>query len=360
MRVAIQEPFFDFFNLGNLWNGYVIEFVRQFNPVIYQTGWRAKLGRGRRIRRELLKLGLNPNHFEFAFSVASLNRMADVLLCFRQLPCLPRYRPPKGFRGMKIWHTMEAFASPGACNEAFIEGGVDCLMANGQQDEYCSLYRKCYPGFVGKVIPVPFGFAPRFENRVPFGQRSPKALGFGAINLVDPSEGRCSSDPNYVHYEWVQHFRSERFTQSWRRQLLEHEEQLRDVLDCQFPRYPEQSSYKADAVAALNGHMLFVNDESISPFAPGRTYEGTACGAAMISSDHACFRDLGFIDEVNCLMHRRFDIAEFRKKARRYLASPVELQTIAQAGTQMVREKYSHSAVARLLYGEIKKRWDGR
>jgi hypothetical protein len=357
MRLAIHDPAIEPHNRANIWHGCMFDLIRQFKPVLFLRGWRRFVTQGARLRNDLRAAGLDPGEIEFAFTTSELNRKADVLLCFRQDASQPRHRPPRNFRGMKIWHTMEGNYHPTASNAALVEGGVTYLMANGRQDKYCPFYRQSYPAFVGRVIPVPFGFADRFQNTRPFAERTRKVIGFGAINLVDPSDGTDSRDPRYPLYEWVQFFRGERFTQSWRRRLVEHAAQLTDVLDCHFPVYPAQSGFNVDAVTALNGHALFANDESIAPFAPGRTFEGTACGAAMISSDHECFKDLGFVDGVNCIMHRRLDVEDFREKARHYIQRPAELQAIAAAGCAMVREKYSHATIARNLHAEIEKRW---
>jgi len=299
MRLAIQEPGFDLHNRANIWLGASLELIRQFKPVIFVRGWRRYVTRAMPLRRRMKAAGFDPEAFEFAFTVAELNRKADVLVCFRENATLPRHQPPRGFRGMKIWHTMEGNGFPTAVNRTLVENGVSYVMANGRQDEYCPFYRQNYPTFVGRVISMPFGFADRFQNQKPFAKRIRKVIGFGAINLVDPSDGLLANDPDYVLYEWCRFFKNERFTQSWRRKLLEHEAELQVVLDCHFPRYPANSGFNVDSVVALNNYAMFANDESIAPFAPGRTYEGPACGAAMISSDHPCFKDLGFVDGVN-------------------------------------------------------------
>jgi len=56
-------------------------------------------------------------------------------------------------------------------------------------------------------------------------------------------------------------------------------------------------------------------------------------------------------------MHRRFDLADFREKAAHYINNPAQLEAIAAAGCMMVREQYSHAAIARRLYADIQSRW---
>jgi spore maturation protein CgeB len=135
--------------------------------------------------------------------------------------------------------------------------------------------------------------------------------------------------------------------------LVEHEAELAGVMDSQLPHFPEMKNPKYNAVQMLTGYALFANDEGLMAFPPARTYEGPAAGAAMISSDHGSYLDLGFRDGVNCVMHRKHDIGDFHARAEYYLARPEELRRVAAAGQKLIRTHYSHAAVARRVGAQL-------
>ena len=91
---------------------------------------------------------------------------------------------------------------------------------------------------------------------------------------------------------------------------------------------------------------MFANDQGLMGFPPARTYEATASGAVMVSSSHASFTDLGFVDGRNCVMHRAYDVGDFRDKVSWYIRNPDRLAAIAVAGKEFVRGRYSHAQVA--------------
>jgi spore maturation protein CgeB len=145
----------------------------------------------------------------------------------------------------------------------------------------------------------------------------------------------------------------------WRAELRSNEGRLAEIMDSFLPRPSERSRPGDDPVKVLNEYALYVNDDSICHFPPARTYEGAAAGAAMVAGDHECFRELGFTDGENCILHRRMDLDDFEQKTRSWLARPAELAELARRGSEMVRERYTHEAVAARLHSEIRARWEG-
>jgi hypothetical protein len=353
MRVAIQNPGFLFADQRKNFDGYNFAFLKQYKPALYLTGWKARLSRGSRWRKALSRAGLRPGDFELVYDVKALSRVADVLLCFNQAACLPDNLPPREFTGLKIWHVMDFNFRAAACYEALRRGGVDFLMAYARLDRDCAFFQRYYPGYLGKVIPVPFGFGERFQDRTPFGQRIQKVVAMGAINPVDQG----STNPDSPLREYAEFYRAEGHSQLWRKLLSEHEESLRDVLVSFLPKPPAVSRPSDDPVELLNKYALYANDESICGFPPARTYEGAATGAAMVSSHHPAFTDLGFVDGENCIMHRPLDVEHFRERVLYYLDRPAELATLARNGTAMVREHYTHEAVANRLRATIEEKW---
>jgi hypothetical protein len=353
MRLAVLRPFYIRIDQTRNYDGYNAEFIRQQRPLIYLPGWKPRLTRARRWRNEMRQHGFPPDDYEFVHSLAELNRRADVLVCFNSAPCCPENRPPAGFKGLKIWHVMDFNYRAAECYRALRDGGVHYVMAYTRLDRYCDFFRRYYPGYIDKVIPVPFGFGKRFENGTPFEQRTMKAVVMGAVNPTDQNPpGQPPTMPEYAAF-----YREFPFSQMWRHTLRQHESELEPVLESFLPKIPEISRPGDDPVVLLNRYAMYANDESICGFPPARTYEGAACGAAMVSSDHECFRDIGFEDGVNCIMHRPLDVADFREKVAHYLERPAELKEIARRGCEMVRSRYTHEQVARQLYEDIRARW---
>jgi hypothetical protein len=355
MRVAVQNPGFLFLDQSRNYDGYNYAFLQQYRPAIYLTGWKAIVSRGWKWRQRLHALGLEPDSFEFIFSTRELRRKADVLLCFNQAACLPPNRPPRDFPGLKIWHVMDFNYRASESYRALREGGVGAVMAYTALDRHCDFFQRYHPAYLGQTIPVPFGFGARFEPRTPFADRLPKAVAMGAINPVDQDAKGPSPLDEYAAF-----YREHRFSQAWRRQLMEHEDSLGDVLASFLPKYPEISRPGDDPVVVLNRYGLYANDDSICHFPPARTYEGAACGAAMVAPDHPCFRDLGFEPGVNCLLHRPMDVEDFASQIRSWAARPAELAELARRGCELVRTRYAHPTVAAGLYEEVRHRWEGR
>jgi hypothetical protein len=355
MRVAIQNPGFLFADQTRNFDGYNFAFLRKYKPALYLTGWKARVSRGLRWRQALVRAGLHPVDFELVYDVKGLSRVADVLLCFSQAACLPPNVPPRGFSGLKVWHVMDFNYRAADCHEALCRGGVDFLMAYARLDRDCAFFQRYYPAYLGKVIPVPFGFGERFQNRTPFSERTQKVVAMGAINPVDQG----SDDPNSPLREYAEFYRTEGYSQLWRKRLAEHEESLRDVLVSFLPKPPAVSRPTDNPVDLLNSYSMYANDESICGFPPARTYEGAAAGAAMVSSNHPAFTDLGFVDGENCIMHRPLDLQHFRERVLYYLERPDALERVARNGTAMVREHYTHPAVAERLYATFLEMWNG-
>jgi hypothetical protein len=355
MRLAVQLPVFLYGNLERNYNGYAVEFVRQFRPVVYLAGLRNRATRGALFRYRVATKSTAFRHgdFEYAFSDADLNRKADVLVCFNGFPYREGNCPPRGFRGMKVFHAFEYVFRAAESNRALEQGGVDYLLGYADHSRHCAFFRHAYPRYVGKVIPVPFGFGQRFAAGAGPAARIPKVVAMGAVNPVDdPTVEDRGALADYRDF-----YRGERWTHAWRNMLREHESQLLEVMDSLLPKFPDTNNPGYDAVQTLRKYALFANDEGLMAFPPARTYEGVASGAAMVSSDHECFKELGFVDGENCVMHRKLDIADFREKVGWYLGNPDRLAQLAESGRKMVLARYSHEQVARDLFAAIQSRF---
>ena len=362
MKVAVLNPYFLFRDQTRNFNGYNFEFVRQYKPVLYfQTG----LGRANPLRKiheyrvrhkvrvACQSLGLPSDQFDVVFHPDDLNGCVDVLACFNGRPDIPAQAPPASFKGMTAFHVMDYVFRAMASFKALKTGGVDFVLGYADHGRHCRFFRAYYPDFVDRVIPVPFGFGERFENRKPFADRVRKVIALGSVNPVD--------DPTVKDKTLLEEYRDfysgVQWTHQWRRTLSENEARLGVVMDSMLPSYPKTKDFSYDAVDLLNRYAMFANDEGLMAFPPARTYEGVASGAILVCSNHPCYTDLGFADGVNCLTHRPLDVDDFERKVLALLAQPERMAEIAAAGTAKVRTQFNHPQVARTLYGQILQKW---
>lgn len=348
MRVAVQSPYYAFADQNSNFNGYDFEFLKQFRPALYFPGWRkihyVKLWKA--LRRH----NIDPTTFDWIFSVSELNRKADVLVSFCGRPDLPALAPPRGFKGMKVFHVMDYVFKAKAAADNLMNAGVDYVMGYAAHDKYCSFFQHYYKAYSGKVITVPFGFGKRFEKQTPFEQRIAKCIAAGAVNpIADPSVSQEELT------DYISFYSNQRWTHKWRYELATNAQALGGILDSVLPVWPETKNFKYNAVELMSGYQMFANDEGLMAFPPARTYEGVAAGAVMVCSTHPSYGDIGFKDGVNCIMHAPCDLNGFKEKVSHYLSHPQELAMIAQQGHQMVSSKYSHAQIARDLHSHIQK-----
>lgn len=352
MRLALHDPRFLLVDPARNFNGWAVELVKRTRPVLYLPDRRLLA---------MLPLALRRNGVSrddlggIALTLRGLNRRADVLV---DLDGRSDLRPlPPGFQGMKFVHTMDYVFAARESNATFERAGVDWLLGYTDHWRHCSFFRHYYPRYEGRVISVPFGFAPRFVPTRPFAEREGRVVACGAVNPVADPLARPGELNDYIDW-W--HSRGEHYTHAWRRRLAEHADENVDILDATLlPRFPETKNPSYDAVETMNRFKLYANDEGLMRFPPARTFEGAACGSVMVSSNHPSFHDLGFQDGVNCLMHRRHDLADFRRVVTLALANPVELERVAARSCELVRSRYSHEQVAATLAAEIELRWRG-
>lgn len=355
MRIAVQSPDFLFADPSRSFTGYEIAFARNHAAVIYLPGWKWRLTRGRGYQALLEQHGIEKGRFDFAFTAGELRRKADALVCFNYLPHGPRNRPPRRFGGLKVWHTMDFVFNAPRANAALDRGGVSAVMGYCDHSRHSAFFLAHYPRYTGRVIPVPFGFAPRFEERTPMSARIQKVIALGSVNPV--AEKGFPQETSVDAY--VRFYPEEKWTHRWRRLLVEHGADLADLMDSQLPVWPATKNPEYDAVEMLNRYALFANDEGLMAFPPARTYEGLAAGAILVGNQHPCYAEIGLKDGVNCVLHRPLDIGDFREKVSRLLSQPDKLAAIAHAGRALVRDHYSHAAIAQELRRRLEALWRG-
>lgn len=345
MNIAVHNPMFS--GAGGL-HGWILEFMKAYRPAIYVSNVRYIP----RLVHFFLRYHLNPLHYRFLFSLQSLNVKADVLVCFNGHPYLSQNKPPKGFKGLKIYHLMDYTYFPSEAHLSLKQGGVDFVFGYSRHDKYCEFFQATYPSFKDRVIPVPFGFAPRFQEIVPFDKRKNKIIATGSVNSFSDS---VHDIPAFKEVNEFFLSKGESFMHKFRRQLVENEERLQDIMDSRLPHFPQVKDFSYDIVQVLNQYKMSVSCESLQYFPPAKTFEAPASGTVLVCSDHPCFGDYGFQDGINCIMHKQFDIEDFRNKVSYYLENPDRLKRLQIEGTHFVRENFSQKKIAERMYDEIKK-----
>jgi glycosyltransferase involved in cell wall biosynthesis len=353
MKIAIQNPMYSG-AAGKIGiNKWVLNFIRQFKPIIYISDFKHIPS----LVFFLYKAKINPIKYQIIFSIKKLSSKADVLVCFNGRPYLEQNFPPKQFTGMKIWHILDCIYFPAKSYKILLDTKVDFLFGYSKHDIYSNFFMEKYPFFIGRVIPVPFGFGNRFIVKKDFRERKNKVIALGSVNSFD--------DPvhNIDDFAESNNFfikRGEKFMHKFRRMLLENEKKLENIMDNKLPHYPQVKDFSYDIVETLNDYTMCTSCESLLYFPAAKAFEGPASGSVLVCSDHPCFSDYGFEDGVNCIKHKQFDINDFREKVSYYINNPNKLRKIQKEGTNFVRENYNHSKVATYVYEQIKEKYQSR
>lgn len=351
MTIAVQAPAFLLADQERNFNGYNFQFLKAYKPLIYlRRPWHYS-----RYRQALRRQGLNPHDYSFIFTMRSLRARADVLVCFNGMAHRSENTPPRGFDGLKVWHVMDYSLCAERHNAALEAGLVDYVMAYGRLDRYCGFFQNHYPGFVGRIIDVPFGYAPRFHCRTPAAARQRLCIALGAIN---PVEREVPVD--HILHDWFAYFAGRSaWSHPLRRFVVENEAELQPVIASMLPHFPRRNNPDYDAPSILNEYAMFLNDESIAQFPPARTYEGVAAGSIMVARKHRVFTDLGFVDGENCVLLPEMTVPAICDKLKPILADTQLLSSMQQNGLQFIR-RYSHENVAAALHRRLAKLADAQ
>lgn len=342
MRIAIQNPHrtAGYGNIGI--HNYVVDFIRSEHPIIYLTKKSFYLNWLRFASANRLVF----SDYTVIFSAKKLSAVTDALLNFSGQPTVEENAMPKEFTGLKIAHVMDYMGQATENNAALRAQGVDYLFGYAAHDKHCAFFQTYYPSYVGRVIPVPFGFHPRFTNQKPFAQRARMVAALGSVSVFG---SRLHGAPFREAVDFFLFKQREPFMHKFRRMLQEHEREFAPFMVSRLPHYPQESDFKYDLALELNTYQLFTSCESLFYFPAAKTFEGPAAGSVLVCSENPCFTDLGFQDGINCVKHKEFDTADFRAKVEAALANQEKLAVIAAAGTALVRERYSHPAIGKAI-----------
>ena len=347
MKIAVNNPgFLMAEDPVFMFHGYSLYFVLNHADYLYVQNPE----RMERFRERLKELDCKRD-IRFLSSTQELNREADVLVSFH----IPKQNYGLDeFTGMTVVHTMDHHVNTKYVYQRLLELKADFVASHSQVDERCEFFRHYYPFFVGKVINVPFGYAPRFKVTKPFTERINKAVGLGSINMI-----RDAMLTEEESREMVEFFADRKWMHPIRKYVQDHAEELSDCVDALFPTPEKQKDFSYDAVERLNSYRMFVNDAGIQEFPPARTYEGIACGCVMVATDDPIYIDIGFEKDVNCISFREGDYGEMAEKIRFYMAHEDELQKIQIRSLELAKGLTQEKA-AEIMYQGIEKRFRER
>ena len=320
MKIAIFSPNWAFLSGAKSMHRYVEEFVNEYceKEVDYEEA----------------------KHYE-----------GDIIVCFNGRPDLVNNCIPKEFKGMSVVHMQDYVFQSEKTLQVLKENEIDYLMCYNNHDRHDPFFRKAYGEYFGKVISVPFGYNDlRFKSETELRSRVNKVVALGSVNPV--ADPLCIADVK----AYADFYKGEEFTHKWRRRLVINTEMLSDEMDSLLPIFPKTKDFDYDIVDTYNSYRMFTSGESIMNYPSVKTFEGMACGSALVCSDHACYKELGLIGGYNCVMYKQYDVFDFKKQVNYYQYHMDDLERIAKMGQKLVEKQYNPKAIAKNLFHELKAR----
>lgn len=276
----------------------------------------------------------------------------DMVIQVNGRPDLPYNCPPKEFKGIKVVHLQDHVFQVEKTKQILKENNVQYVMAYNRHDKYDPFFQANFPEYKNKVIGVPFGFNDkRFGDNKEFSSRKNKVIALGSVNPV--SDPLCIADIE-VYAKFNKH---EEFTHKWRKMLVENSADLWKEMDSLLPVFPQTKNFDYDIVETYNNYKMFTSGESIMNYPSVKTFEGMACGSVLVCSDHQCYKDLGLINGLNCIMHKQCDIEDFKEQVSYYQHDQEALEKISQEGKRLVNYNYTPEHIAEKLFHNLETIW---
>ncbi len=248
---------------------------------------------------------------------------------------------------------------------------INCYYNECNLEQTSEIFRRYYTVKRPWIV-IPFVFAPRFENRMPFNRRKNKAFSVGTITY--------KHNPEFIEVY------GNPCDQPVRKMVKDNPEFFADTIDCYSSDYLEDDDVKEvkptdnaiikiykrihnrfntgqqkryfsfDMVEKFNEYKMHIVGEEILGV-PGIGYvEGMACGSAYIGLDSPMYRNLGLIPGIHYISY------DGTKKGLRstieYWQRPEnqdELEKIASTGCEFVRENFCGEKVAADLIDQLMK-----
>ena len=344
IRIAVHNPIFLLQDQYKNFNGYNYVFTLKYADVLYITDYRNICEYKKKLKE------LNREDIRIVYTTTALNRMSDIVIGFsgrvdKLLHCCSAH-----YHGLKIYHVMDYVYCAHKANNKLKKRKVDYVLGYCNHGKHCGFFQKYYSGYKDKVIAVPFGFGERFKAYKPFNERINKAIALGSVNPINDAKDKSLK-------EYAAFFDSEEFTHKLRRAVVLHRDEWREYIDDKLPTHPETKNPFYDPVEELNNYTMFINDAGLMNFPPARTYEGIACGCVMVAEDREIYKDLGFVDSVNCILFEPGNYEQMVSKVEFYIKNP-QLLINMHDNSVTLSKKYTHGSVASYLYREVMDKYE--
>ena len=241
--------------------------------------------------------------------------------------------------------------------------------------KYSTMHNRFFDWFNGKFIVHPFVFAERFHAYKPFAERQNKAVSVGTVT--------------YMHN--ITPYYGDPCAQPARKQIKVNAAKLSDYIDCYNSDYLEDDVLKKESpndlfvtkiykriynkfhsgqqkkyysfnmVDKFNDYKMCVVGEEIMGIPGVGFVEGMACGCAYIGQTIGYYEDYGMREGVHYIGYDG-TLNDLKAKIAYYQQPEhqAELEQIALAGYEFVREHFNGEAVAHKLLQDLQsaqQRW---
>jgi hypothetical protein len=351
MKLVVQNPHFLSETGGTKIHDYVLEMLAQFRPTI--RIW--PMSNLPRWYRFLWKKKLPLTGWNYVFSEKGL-RAYDAWMNFngKAIAGTERDPMPWSFSGLKVVHLMDYSFQPREDEERCRKLGVDFAFGYARHDLHCSFFQKAHPYLQGKVVPVPFGYLPRFSETIPFAEKENRASIMGAVVAM-----RSPADAEPALRDYFEHFAGKPCAHEMRWRIRNEGDSVRPWIASFLPKPTENVTWSYDSALELNRHRFFINDDSIMHYPPARTYEGLACGSVMLAARGSVWSDFGFEDGINCLLFEPGNLEDMMRVLKAGINDPERVRGLHDA-TLALAPRFSHPNVGVSLYRQIELLWAGR
>ncbi len=355
MKLAIIDPHKLLTGFGKAWeiHKWIVHLIKESKPNFYLSN-KAHLVY---LPVFLKKTGLKWSDFNILYSEKSVRANSDILFYPWGYPTPKNLSTIqsilKGFNGMKVVHMQDFWFQAEDAVTFLDESGVEYLAGYSKHDEDSDFFCHYFPNYIGRVIPLPFGYSPElWHQTMDFKDRIPKIVGVGAIEtkeFIDES-GYGEDIKEYMEY-FADDFTS---MHPIRYELDNNQSEYHEIAENNFNVKGEPYTFIEDMNAYLNRYKLFINDQSLVHFPPAKTFEGCAAGAVMVAEDHRCFTDLGFRDGENCILFPKRDYKALKEKVSEFLKLSDQEQLDIQKNSLSFISGYRHDKIAVRFLNQLK------
>lgn len=240
-----------------------------------------------------------------------------------------------------------------------------------------SFFRKHFP-WIEKVYHLPFTYSDRFVwDKKDFNERINKCMALGTLCPVD--------DPDFFEFygkdttlqpmrnklfekqaDFSQEIDSfaKRFTDiatiknisqndSWFKKLLKKTLPYM-VLEKIFP-VSQKAYFQFDIVRKYNEYRMFICPEEIIGLPSVNVFEGMACRCAYIGIEDPMYTDLGMLPGIHYIGYKENNTEDLVAKIRYYQTHSNELESIANAGYELVKKNFNKRNVSEVFWRDLER-----